>query len=94
MDVRVGGQYRLVFRHEGSTMEFFGTYVEVTPHSRLVWTNEEGDGVTVTTVTFEENAGKTRLVVHDRYPSKEAMESGATGAMPEVLAQLEELLTT
>jgi hypothetical protein len=45
-------------------------------------------------VTFEENAGKTRLVVHDRYPSKEAMESGATGAMPEVLAQLEELLTT
>lgn len=94
MDVRVGGQYRLAFRHEGSTMEFFGTYVEVTPHSRLAWTNEEGDGVTVTTVTFEENAGKTRLVVHDRYPSKEAMESGATGAMPEVLAQLEELLAT
>ena len=52
MDVRVGGQYRLVFRHEESTMAFFGTYVEVTPHSRLVWTNEEGDGVTVTTVTF------------------------------------------
>ena len=44
MDVRVGGQYRLVFRHEDSTMEFFGTYLEVTPHSRLVWTNEEGDG--------------------------------------------------
>ena len=43
MDVRVGGQYRLVFRHEDSTMEFFGTYLEVTPHSRLVWTNEEGD---------------------------------------------------
>src|SRR3984957_20465387 len=36
MDVRVGGQYRLVFRHEDSTMEFFGTYLEVTPHSRLV----------------------------------------------------------
>src|ERR1700722_11647310 len=43
MDVRVGGQYRLVFRHEDSTMEFFGTYLEVTPRSRLVWTNEEGD---------------------------------------------------
>src|SRR5215469_8765953 len=54
------GQYRLVFRHEDSTMEFFGTYLEVTPHSRLVWTNEEGDnGKTVTTVTFDENAGKT-----------------------------------
>ena len=62
MDVRVGGQYRLVFRHEDSTMEFFGTYLEVTPHSRLVWTNEEGDnGKTVTTVTFDENAGKTLL---------------------------------
>src|SRR5438876_6315867 len=36
MDVRVGGKYRLVFR-EG--MEFFGRYLEVTPYSRLVWTN-------------------------------------------------------
>jgi uncharacterized protein YndB with AHSA1/START domain len=93
MDVRVGGQYRLVFRHEGSTMEFFGTYVEVTPHSRLVWTNDEGDaGQTVTTVTFEENAGKTLLVVHDLYPSKDSVDSGSTGAMPETLDQLEEFL--
>jgi len=95
MDVRVGGQYRLVFPHEGSTMEFFGTYVEVTPHSRLVWTNDEGDaGQTVTTVTFDENAGKTLLVVHDRYPSKEALDSGSTGAMPEALDQLDELLAS
>src|SRR5512147_1510760 len=78
MDVRVGGQYRLVFPHEDSTMEFFGTYLEVSPHSRLVWTNDEGDaGEAVTTVTFEENAGKTLLVVHDRYPSKEAVETGS-----------------
>lgn len=93
MDVRAGGQYRLAFLHEGSTMEFFGTYVEVTAPSRLVWTNDEGDaGQTVTTVTFEENDGKTTLVVHDRYPSKEAVDMGSTGALPEVLAQLEELL--
>lgn len=95
MDVRVGGQYRLVFRHGDSTMEFFGTYVEVTPHSRLVWTNEEGDGgTTVTTVTFEEKAGKTMMVVHDCYPSKEAAESGSTGAMPEAFDQLDELLAS
>ena len=95
MDVRVGGRYRLVFRHGDSTMEFFGTYLEVTPHSRLVWTNDEGDeGKTVTTVTFEENAGKTLLVVHDRYPSKEASESGSSEAMPESLDQLEELLAS
>ncbi|MCX6594911.1 MAG: SRPBCC family protein [Acidobacteria bacterium] len=95
MDVRVGGQYRLVFRHEESTMEFFGTYLEVTPHSRLVWTNEEGDsGATVTTVTFEESAGKTLLVVHDLYPSKEAVDSGSAGAMPEAFDQLDELLAS
>src|SRR4051812_6917956 len=90
MDVRVGGQYRLAFLHEGSTVEFFGTYLEVTPHSRLVWTNDEGDaGQTVTTVTFEETDCKTLLVVHDLYPTKEAVETGSTGAMPEVLDQLD-----
>ena len=94
MDVRVGGQYRLVFPHEDSTMEFFGTYLEVTPHSRLVWTNEEGDGQTVTTVTFNETAGKTLLAVHDLYPSKEAIDSGSTGALPEALDQLDELLAS
>ena len=95
MDVRVGGQYRLVFPHEDSTMEFFGTYLEVTPHSRLVWTSDEGDaGQTVTTVTFEENEGKTLLVVHDRYPSKEAVDTGSTGALPEALDQLDELLAS
>ncbi|MBL0157392.1 MAG: SRPBCC domain-containing protein [Bryobacterales bacterium] len=95
MDVRVGGQYRLVFRHGDSTMEFFGTYVEVTPHSRLVWTNEEGDsGETVTTVTFEETGGKTLVVVHDLYPSAEAVDTGSAGAMPEAFDQLDELLAS
>ena len=100
-DVRVGSGYRLVFGHEGSTMEFFGRYLEVTPHSRLVWTNDEGDdGGPVTTVTFEEQGGTTLVVVHDRYPSKEALDgaiaSGSTGisAMPEALEQLDELLLT
>ena len=82
MDVRVGGQYRLVFRHEDATMAFFGTYLDVTPHSRLVWTNEEGDD------------GKTLLVVHYRYPSKEALDSGSTPALPEALDQLDELLAS
>jgi uncharacterized protein YndB with AHSA1/START domain len=95
MDVRVGGQYRLVFRHEDSTMAFFGTYLEVTPPRRLVWTNDEGDnGTTVTTVTFEESAGKTLVVVQDLYPSSEALDSGAAGALPESLDQLDELLAS
>jgi uncharacterized protein YndB with AHSA1/START domain len=98
MDVRVGGKYRLVFRHDSfpEPMEFFGRYTDVTPHSRLVWTNEEGDqGETVTTVTFEEKSGKTLLVIHDLYPSKEALESsGSVDAMPETLEQLDELVVS
>jgi uncharacterized protein YndB with AHSA1/START domain len=96
MDVRVGGQYRLVFEHGGATMAFFGTYREVVPASRLVWTNEEEGGETVTTVTFEEQDGKTHVVVHDLYPSKEALDaaiaSGSTGGLPEQLEQLDALL--
>ncbi len=92
LDVRPGGQYRLAFLHEGSTMEFFGTYLEVTPNTRLVWTNEEAEGETITTVTFEETAGQTLITVHDLYPSAEAVDTGSTGAMPEVLNQLDELL--
>jgi uncharacterized protein YndB with AHSA1/START domain len=100
MDVRVGGGYRLVFVHGASEpMAFYGRYLEVTPHSRLVWTNEEGDdGGAITTVTFEERAGKTLLVVHDLYPSKEALDgaiaSGSTDGMPETLEQLDELVVT
>ena len=95
MDVRVGGKYRLVFAHGDSQMAFFGTYKEVVAPSRLVWTNEESDESSVTTVTFEEKGGKTMLVMHELYPSKEALEaSGNVDAMPETLEQLEELLVT
>ena len=94
LDARTGGTYRLVFGNDASTaMEFFGRYLEVTPYSRIVWTNDEGDeGGAVTTVTFEERAGQTLLVLHDLYPSKEALDaSGSTDAMPETLEQLDEL---
>ena len=97
-DVRVGGRYRLEFGHEASKpMAFFGKYIEVTPHSRLVWTNEESDDGAVTTVTFEEKGGKTLLVLHELYRSKEALDGaivGMEGGMPEQFAQLDELLVT
>ena len=99
-DVRVGGKYRFVFGHGAAPqpMEFFGKYIEVTPHSRLVWTNEEGeDGGAVTTVTFEEKDGKTLLVMHDLYPSKEALDgalAGMEGGMRETLEQLDELVVS
>jgi uncharacterized protein YndB with AHSA1/START domain len=101
MDVRAGGTYRLVFRHDAfpEPMAFFGRYLEVTPHSRLVWTNDEAEGGgQVTTVTFEEKGGRTLLVVHDLYPSKEALDaaiaSESTGGFSEQFEQLDELLVT
>jgi uncharacterized protein YndB with AHSA1/START domain len=95
-DVRVGGRYRFEFAHDPKPMAFFGRYLEVIPHSRLVWTNDETDGGSVTTVTFEENGGKTLLVVHELYPSKEALDAnaGMESGMPETFAQLDELLVT
>ncbi len=96
MDVRAGGKYRLEF--EPDALAFFGTYLDVTPYLRLVWTNEEGgEGGPVTTVTFEEKGGKTLLVMHERYPSKEALDAAGTGAadaMGETFEQLDELLVT
>jgi uncharacterized protein YndB with AHSA1/START domain len=97
-DVRAGGRYRFVFSHPSAPKptEFFGRYLEVTPHSRLVWTNEEGaEGGQITTVTFEEKDGRTLLVMHDLYPSKEALDeamvSGSTSGFDETFAQLDEL---
>lgn len=98
-DVRTGGAYRLVMGHPSmdQPMAFFGRYIEVTPHSRVVWTNDEGkeEGV-VTTVTFEETGGATLVVVHELYPSKaaldEAMASGGTSGWGEQFTQLETLV--
>ena len=93
MDVRTGGTYRLSF---GEGMAFFGRYIEVTPPSRIVWTNEEGgENGSVTTVTFEEKGGQTLVVMSELYPSKEALDAAGTGAADathETFAQLDELL--
>jgi uncharacterized protein YndB with AHSA1/START domain len=99
MDVRAGGTYRLVFSHPASPepMAFFGRYNEVTPPSRLVWTNDEGgeDGA-VTTVTFEERRAETLVVMRDLYPSKEALDaaiaSGSTSGFSETFEQLDAFL--
>jgi uncharacterized protein YndB with AHSA1/START domain len=93
MDVRTGGKYCLVF---GGGIPFFGKYIEVIPNSRIVWTNDESDNGSVTTVTFEEQDGKTLLVLHELYPSKEAFdaEHGMEDAMGETFGQLDEVLVT
>jgi uncharacterized protein YndB with AHSA1/START domain len=97
MDIRTGGTYRLVFSHPAfdQPMAFFGTYNEVTPHKRIVWTNEESDQGAVTTVTFEERAGKTLVTLHELYPTEAARDEAIVGSaegLPEQFAQLDELL--
>jgi uncharacterized protein YndB with AHSA1/START domain len=95
-DVRVGGGYRFEFGCEGApTMAFFGRYIEVAPPARLVWTNEESADGAVTTVTFEDQGARTRLVLHELYPSKAALDdaiAGMQGAMAETFGQLDEVL--
>lgn len=99
VDARTGGSYRFVFSHPASEqpMAFLGKYIEVTPHSRLVWTNDENaeDGA-VTTVTFDERGGETTIVLRDLYPSKEALDdaiaSGSTSGFGEMFEQLDDLL--
>ena len=98
-DIRTGGAYRLVMSHPSAEqpMAFFGRYIEVTPPSRIVWTNDEGgEGGPVTTVTFEEKDGVTQVVVHELYSSKdaldEAMASGSTSGWNEQFGQLDDLI--
>jgi uncharacterized protein YndB with AHSA1/START domain len=100
VDARTGGRYRFVFDVPGQPepMAFLGTYLEVTPPERLVWTNEETDDGSVTTATFEEKDGKTHLVLHDLYPSKDALDaalaSESTGGWTEQFDQLDVVLAS
>ncbi len=99
-DVRTGGSYRFVFGHPDfdQPMTFFGKYIEVTPPTKIVWTNEEGEEGSVTTVTLSERDGKTLLVLSDLYPSKDALDaaiaSGSQGAYPEQFEALDTVLAT
>jgi uncharacterized protein YndB with AHSA1/START domain len=97
MDVRTGGKYRLEFGAAGSdTVAFFGKYLEVVSNERITWTNDESKESAVSTVTFEDQGGRTLLNFHEVYPSKEALEEALQGsavALPEQLEQLDELLS-
>lgn len=97
IDARVGGRYRLEFDVGGpEPAAFFGTYVEVTPPSRLAWTNDEGgEGGSVTSVTFEDKGDQTLVILTETYPTKEALDAAGTGAqeaLSETFEQLDELL--
>lgn len=96
MEVRADGKYRLAF--QGVAMVFHGTYLEVVPQARLVWTNEEsGEAGAITTVTFDAADGGTLVVLQELYPSEAAFAAagggeGAAEMMSETFDQLEDWL--
>ena len=97
MDVRTGGKYSLTFGlDDGETWTFYGKYLDVVPDARIVWTNDEGEEGSVTTVTFEEKDGVTFLTYRDLFPSRQAFEEsvGQTDGLPEQFRQLDDLLLT
>lgn len=100
-DVRVGGRYRYVLRTAaGDEFAFSGEYREITPHSRLVYTQifepMADAGEMVITMTLEERGDQTHLVSHEVYPSTEARDaalgSGMEHGMRESMDQLDELV--
>ena len=107
-DVRTGGRYRYVFRHRtGADMAFSGEYIEVTPNSRLVYTQffepsaagvNAGDVPVTVTVTFDEENGRTNLVSTSLCPSKDIRDmiiaTGMEKGMRETFEQCEELIAT
>lgn len=74
IDLRVGGRWRFVNRHPQGEAAFYGEYREITPPSRLVFTEifeEFPDAVSVVTTDYTAEDGKTRLTATVRYPSPE-----------------------
>jgi uncharacterized protein YndB with AHSA1/START domain len=72
IDLRVGGAWRFVNRHPKGEAVFYGEYREITPPSRLVFTEifaQFPDSVSVVTAEFTDEDGKTRMTATVRYPS-------------------------
>jgi uncharacterized protein YndB with AHSA1/START domain len=102
-DLRVGGTYRYAFGRDSKNPEVFsGRYIEVIPPSRLVLTQVyermRHAGEALVTATFEESHGRTRLTLHQLFPSKEALDgavaSGMEDGMRATFDQLEALIAS
>jgi uncharacterized protein YndB with AHSA1/START domain len=96
-DLRVGGTYRYAFGRDPKNPEVFsGRYIEVNSPSRLVLTQVyermSDAGEAVVTATFEESEGRTRLTLHQLFPSKEALGGAlASGMEPGMRVTLDQL---
>jgi uncharacterized protein YndB with AHSA1/START domain len=97
VDLRVGGTWRYVMTANGGfEVGFHGTYREIVPNERIVFTEVfEGmpDAEAVDTATFTEAGGRTTLTIlvqHQRKEHRDAhIDSGMEGGMNEAFDHLE-----
>jgi uncharacterized protein YndB with AHSA1/START domain len=88
IDLREGGSYRLEGTMAGKRWAIRGTYLEVRPPERLVytwtWKHDPGlgesEGDTTVTVEFRERGAETELVLtHERFASIQARNEHSQG---------------
>jgi uncharacterized protein YndB with AHSA1/START domain len=88
IDLREGGTYRLEGRYEGKKWSIWGSYLEVRPPERLVytwtWKHDPGigetEGDTRVTVEFRDRGNETELVLtHERFASVAARDEHNEG---------------
>ena len=101
IDLRVGGAWRFVNKHPNGEAAFHGEYREITPPSRLVFTEifeEFPDSVSVVTTELSEESGKTRMTATVRYPSMDVRDmvlaSGMSKGAGISYDRLEDLVAT
>ena len=92
MDVRVGGTYRWLWRHDTDKTEMGmgGVYREVKAPERLVSTERFDEawypGESLNTLVLVENGGRTTLTQTMRYESREAREAVIKSGMEKGVA--------
>jgi uncharacterized protein YndB with AHSA1/START domain len=103
VDVRIGGALRIVMRGpDGWEHPMKGVFTDVVKNERIVFTNIAVDAAGnhllegVTTVSFEEHGGKTKMTLHTRAAGKVPQAAFMLGGMEqgwtESIDKLEALL--
>ncbi len=99
IDLRVGGEWRYVWRkHDGREMAMGGSYREVRPPSRVVWTEKWGPEwpETVNTLELAEAGPGTTMVLTMSYPDQAsrdaALRTGMKDGTEVSFARLDRLL--
>jgi len=95
LDFRAGGRFRFVMdAPDGKKYPFDGSFDEIVPLERIVFTGEIHDGNhVVTTITFaDDGATKTRVVVSQTYTIASDATRGATQGWSESFEKLDALL--